>query len=365
MYTGNVTDKQSISVIVMYITGTSSLVIFALEAKKDLWLGILICYAMTVLMSLMIGRIKRLFPDMDIFQIFEVCFGKIISKLINAVYIISAFYVVVLINTFLIHFIRITALPTTPNPFLAVFITFICIWMVKEGVELISRFSAMFLLPTLISIILLVVMLIPQMNFGNLLPAFQEGIFDILYGSLSAFIFPLGEIVVFSAFFQKFSTPKASYKVFLTGSAIGALVVFSISVSNVMVLGINLASDVYYPTYLSASRISVGTYLHGLELILSIVFILGAFVKSAVYFSVCCKAIARSFGLDSDYKFIVTPVGLLLYCSSLFFYKGAPDYTEWLKKALVPYSIPYIIIIPIITFIVVEFRKKKFSQLRQ
>lgn len=359
MNNDKVTDKQSIAVIIMYITGTSSLVIFALEAKKDLWISILICYVMTILMALIIGRIKYIFPDLDIFEIFEKCYGKIISKIIHLIYFISAFYIVVLINTFLIHFINLTALPTTPKIALAIPITIICIWMVKEGVELISRFAAIFLILTLLSIFVLIILLIPHMDFGNLLPAFQQSPLVILHGSLSAFIFPLGELVVFSAFFKRFSEPKASYKVLLIGSTIGAMVVFAISVSNVMVLGINLASDVYYPTYVSASRIMIGNYFHGLEIILSIVFILGAFVKTNVYFSVCCKAVARTFGFQEDYRFIITPLGLLLLCASLFFYEGPLDYSQWLKTDLVPYSIPYIIIIPIVTLIVAEFKKKK------
>lgn len=359
MYKERVTDKQSIAVIVLYIIGTSSLVIFALEAKKDLWLSIFICYLMTVLMALMIGRLKYLFPEMDIFQIFEKCFGKLLSKAINAVYMISAFYVVVLINTFLIHFIQVAALPNTPKVVLNIFITLICIWMVKGGLELISGFATLLLLPTLLSIAVLIIGLMPQINFGNLLPAFQESIGHILYGALSTFIFPLGEIVIFAAFFKKFSTKKSSYNVLLIGSTIGALVVFAISVANVLVLGINLASDVYYPTFISASRIMIGTYLHGFELVLSIVFIFGAFVKTNVYFVVCCKAVARTFGFQDNYRFIVTPIGLLIFCASLFFYEGPLDYTPWLKKNLLPYSIPYLIIIPIITFMIAEFRKKK------
>jgi spore germination protein KB len=355
----NITDKQIISVIVLYIVGTSSLDIFALEAKKDLWLSIVICYFFTVLMALMIAKIKCLFPQLDIFQIFEKCFGKALSKVINAVYIISAFYVVVLINTFLVHFIRVTALPNTPKVVLDIFVTFICIWMVKSGAESICSFATMFFLPTLFMITVMIIARFPQMDLGNLLPAFQESVGHILHGALSAFIFPLGEIVVFTGFFKKFSTPKAAYKVLLIGTTIGAIVVFIISVSNVLVLGINLASDVYYPTYISAARIMIGTYVHGFELILSIVFILGAFVKTSVYFSVCCKALARTFGFQDNYRFIVTPIGLLIFGASLFFFEGPLDYTSWLKADLVPYSIPYIIIIPIITFIVAEIRTKK------
>ncbi len=355
----HITDKQSIALIVLYIIGTSSLVIMALEAKKDLWLSILICYLMAMLMGLMIARLKSLFPDLDLFQIFEKCFGKVLSKAVHIVYVLSAFYVVVLINTFLIHFIRATALPNTPKVVLDILITFICIWMTKGGVQLISNFATLFLGPSLLSIAIMITALVPQMNFNNLLPAFQESLGHILYGSLSTFIFPLGEIIIFVAFFQKFSTPAAAYKVLLIGPSIGALVVLVISVSNVLVLGINLASDVYYPTYISASRIMIGAYLHGLELILSIVYILGAFVKTNVYFSVCCKALARTFGFRDDYRFIVTPVGLLAFCAALFFYESPLDYTLWLKKDLVPYSIPYLIIIPVLTFLVAEFRKKK------
>jgi spore germination protein KB len=355
----NVADRQSIALIVMYIIGTSSLVIMALEAKKDLWLAILICYVMTVLMAMMIARIKYLFPELDIFQIFEQCFGKIPAMAINIIYVTSSFLVVVLINAFLIDFIRVTALPNTSEALLDVFITFIGIWMVKGGVKVICRLATFFLLPTLLSIAVLFIALIPQMNLTNLLPPFQEGIGHILYGALSTFIFPLGEIVEFAAFFQKFDSPKSAYKVLLIGPAIGALVVLGISVSNVLVLGVNLASDIYYPTYISAARIMIGSYLHGFELVLSIAFILGALVKSSVYFSVCCKGLARTFGCQDDYGFLATPIGLLIFCASLFFFEGPLDYTQWLKKNLVPYSVPYIIIIPIITFMVAEFRKKR------
>lgn len=357
MGTDSTTDKQSISVIVMYIIGTSSLVIFALDSKKDLWISILICYVITIFMSLIVGRLKQLLPDKDFFQIIQQCYGKIFSKIVLVIYFVSAFYIVVLINTFLIHFIRLTSLPHTPKIALAIPITIICLWMVKGGVELISRFATLFIIPVLLFIIILIVMVVPQMNFDNLKPAFQEKPSTIFHGSLSTFIFPLGELVVFSAFFKRFSKPKASYKVLLIGSTIGTIVVFIISVTDVLVLGIDLASSVYYPTYVVASRITIGDFIHGIEIIICIVFIVGAFVKTNVYFTICCKAVARTFGFNDDYKFITTPIGLLLLSASIFFYAGPLDYTPWLKRNLVLYSIPYIIIFPILTLIIAEIKK--------
>jgi spore germination protein KB len=361
LYQDTINDKQKIAVIVLYIIGTSSLVIFSLEAKKDLWLSILICYLMSVLMALMIARIKYLFPEQDLFQIFEKCFGKALSKVMDGVYILSAFYVVVLINAFLIHFIRVTALPNTPKVFLDIFVTFICIWMVKGGVELICNFATFFLVPALLSIVIMIIALFPQMHLGNLLPPFQESAGHIFHGALSNYVFPLGEAAIYAAFFKRFNTPKSSYKVLLTGVTIGALLVFAISVSTVLVLGVNLASDVYYPTYVSAARIMIGTYVHGFELVLSVVFILGAFVKTNVYFTVCCKAIARTFGFQEDYQFLITPVGLLIFGASLFFFEGPLDYTAWLKTNWVGYAFPYTFIVPTLTYIVVEVRKNKIG----
>ncbi len=361
MHKESVGDKQCIAVIVLYIVGTSSLVIFSLEAKKDLWVGILICYLMTMVMGLLIARVKTLFPDLDIFQVFELCFGKVLAKLINVVYILSCFYVSVLINTFLIQFIKTTALPDTPKVVLDIFITLICIWMVKGGVGLISNFATFFLIPTLLSIGMLIIGLFPMMNLDNLLPPFHEKLGAILYGALSTFIFPLGEIVIFSGFFKTFRSAKSPYRVLLIGPSIGALGVLTISVSSVLVLGIKLASDVYYPTYIAASLIMLGTYLHGFELMLSTVFIVGAFVKTNVYFTVCCKALARTFGFQDNYQFLITPIGLSLFAASLFFFDGPLDYTQWLKQDLVPYSIPYLMVIPIITYGVAEFRKRKLA----
>lgn len=172
-------------------------------------------------------------------------------------------------------------------------------------------------------------------------------------------MYPLGETITFAVVFSNFKERNSPYKVYILGILIGGLMLLIISATNILVLGVNIASIYFHPTYITMSRITFGSTIQRVESIMSIAYILGAFIKISIYLLVTTKAITKIFNFE-DYRFLVINAALFMLILSHFLFGGVSELWEY---TLVWYyfAILFQIIFPILLFIVAEFRKKQLK----
>lgn len=200
-----ISDTHGICLMTMFIIGTSSMQVSGLASEQDLWLSIVISILMAVPLMFVYSRLYELFPGKNILDVAEICFGKFIGKILIALF---AFYMIE--ETFEIlrnaaQFIYTVGLIETPLIIPTIFITLLCIFIVKEGIEVMSRFSKIFL-PILIGFILLFCLSsIPNMDLNNIYPILSNGIKPILKGSFQTFVFPFAQTVGFTIVFSSLS----------------------------------------------------------------------------------------------------------------------------------------------------------------
>lgn len=356
-----ISDKQGIIIIIMHMIGTSSIFMTALAAKKDLWLAILIALFMALIMSFILARIKTIFLKEDLFQILDICFGKFIGKIISILFTLYLFHTGILILMNITQFIKITALFETPEIIIRIVLSIVCIWIVKEGIEVIGRFSQSFFIPVISFILVFVLLSVAKMNTDNIMPILSEGIKPIANGVFYVFSFPLGELGIYTIIFYRLKQRSSFYRVYMLGVLIGGIILLTISLTNLLVLGINTATSVYYQTHLAASIIDIGGFLQRIEAVIVIVFILAAFIKNSIYLLAACKGTAKIFG-NSDYRFIVTPIALLMLNLSYFMFDSLMSYMEWDKDVWPYYAFPFQVILPIVIWIVAEIKNKQIKR---
>lgn len=353
-----ISDKQGIAIVAIFIAGTSSILSLGLEAKKDVWLAIILSIVMGIVVSLIFIRLHLMFPDKNLFDICEICFGKFIGNIFILLFTWFAFEEAtqVLVNNS--QFIRDTALPETPMLMPRILLLILCVWAVKEGIEVIGRWSSFFIVPFIVFVFLVVVLLVPKMDINNILPILDKGIKPVLKGAYSSFTFPFGQIVMLSMIFSRFKTKKSYYNVYILGLLIGGICAFLLSLSTVLVVIPAEALQKYYSAYNTAAKIDMSDFIQRLEIISSLVFVIGSFVKISIVLLATCLGISKVFNF-SDYRFIVIPICLLVLNFSYIQFSSRMDFVDWNASGWLYYSFLFEVILPIIVLIAAEVRKKR------
>ncbi len=196
------------------------------------------------------------------------------------------------------------------------------------------------------------------MNIDNIKPIYSEGsrpVFKAAFGLLS---FPFGQLVAsFAIAFSNFKHKHSSYKIYITGLLMGAFLLLINSLNTLLVLGIHIASNLHYLSYIAVSRINIGNFVKRAEVIIAISFILGGFVKISILLCTC-KGIAKIFNF-SDYKFIVIPITLLAINLSYFQYDSILSYSEFTIDIWPYFIFPFQTFLPIIIWITAEIKKNR------
>lgn len=353
-----ISNKQGIYLIIILILGSSSILVMGSQAKKDAWLAVILGIIFTLPMVFLYARLHIIFPGKDLYDILEFCFGKYIGKLICLLYIWFTLHQAALITTNASIFINTVSLLETPIIILIIMISIMGIWVVREGIEVMGKWVQFFLPIMVILLGILVLLAIPKMKIINIMPVLERGIKPIISGAISSMAFPFAETYVFIIVLTNFEDKKSSYKVYIKGLLAGGIIMLAISLTNLLVLGGNTVSMVYYPTYLTAGRVDLFDIIQKIEVVVALVLVLGAFLKISIFLLAACKGITKLFEFR-DYRFIVLPMGLILISLSFIHVESTMKVIDAAYKLWPIYSSSFQIVIPIIIWITAEVKKNK------
>ena len=355
-----ISDKQGICLVTMFILGSTLLLgTGGGIAKKDAWLAIIAGMVYAAPALYIYSRLLSKFHGRDLFDILELVFGKHLGKIISLLYIWFSFHLGALVERNFSDFTETAVYPDTPVAFPLIFFILLFIWGVKLGIENLGRWSEFYILIVLLLIVTVTITLsLPQLNFNNIRPVFYNGIKPILHSAFLVFSFPFAETVVFMMVFSSLKTKKSSYKVYFTGLIFGSIIVLLVSFRNILIVGADSIARDYFPSYVAVSAIKVGDFIQRLELAVSTVLLLNVFIKVSICLLAVCKGLEKVFELD-DYRFLVTPMALLMASLSIIVYPNIMESVKWAFKIWPYYAFFFQAILPLIIFIVAEIKFRK------
>lgn len=357
-----ISDKQGISLIIMFLIGTTTLSVFGTDAKESFWIPIILALFMEFLIVLIFIRFNYIFPNKDLFDIIEICFGKYIGKVImvSFIYFLLEDTLLIVINFGMI--ISITTLTETPEMIIRISIMILCSLAIKKGIEVMGRWAEYIFIIFIISILISILLSIPNMNIDKILPILDIDLKSVLKGTFKTFTFPFGEIIAFTMAFSGFKTKKSSSRIYIIGLLIGGIILLITSFTNILVLGINMSSNYYYPAYATFTKIHIGNFIQRIEVLLAVIFVLGSFVKISVCFLATIRGIAKIFKFN-DYRFLITPIALIILNISHFYTEGIMEFWKYIDEIWSYYALLFEMIFPIIFIIIAEIKKKKWSEI--
>jgi spore germination protein KB len=355
-----ISNKQGIALIFLFILDSSIILPIGAEAGKDVWIMLLLTILITIPVILMYIKILPEGQDRDFFDIINITFGKTFGKILSLLLIWFSFHLAAITLRDFSEFIITVTLPNTPKVIIIFMPTLLCLWFAKEGIEVIGRFSELWLNIFPVIIITMIILLIPVMDIRKLQPAMEKGIIPILDGTFSAFTFPFGETVVFIMLLSSAQSKKDAAKVYLIGLLFAGSLLIMTKTTEMLVLGERVYLSIYFPAYSTVARIKIGDFLQRLEIIVGLLFTVASIVKVALCLLASCKGLAKIFEQE-DYRFIVTPMALLMFCLANILYENIMELVGWTSQVWRYYALPFQIGIPLLISIGMRIRRKKLK----
>ncbi len=350
-----ISNKQGIALIVLFINGEASIYIEGIIAKSDIWLAVLLGVVMAIPVILMFARLLSLFPEKNIFDIMEVCLGKVLGKVFIFMFTWFCFHAIAITLEDWGFFVRSSVLPETPGWFIIIIFVLVCAYGVRHGIEVLGRWSEIFIAITIFVVVTVFLMLIPKCEWSYLSPVLYEGMKPVMKGAFLTFVFPMTYLVGFLSVFSLSKEKNSSYKIFFYGLFIGSAMLFVIYIGVILVLGPYNASSIYYPTYAKVSMINIGNFLQRLDILAAVVYVSGLFVQTSVFLLGSCKGFARLFAFP-DYRFIVLPITFLAATLAIYEPGSIMHYFEFGTGVWPYYVLPFETVLPLFVWIIAEVR---------
>lgn len=353
-----ISDKQAISLMILFVWGSTLVIGTAGEAKRDMWIAMLLGTLLASGMAFIYCKILSSFPGSDVFDINKLVFGNFIGNIINVMYIFYAYTLGALVLNNFAEFISSVGLPDTPKVAAVFPIVLLSLWSVKSGMETLGRWAEFFVVLLFIIIVIPTTLGIPQMELSRLRPVMAEGITPVIKGTIQAFSFPFAETVIFLMVFSCLKNKKSIYKSYFIGLCLGGLVFAVLAARNVLIVGSELLSRNYFPSYITIARINVADFVQRIETLNTVSFLIAGFVKISLCLMAASNGLAKIFKFKS-HNILVTPVALTMFTASFKAYESIAETVTWVKEVYSPYAAIFQVILPILTLFGVIISKKQ------
>lgn len=350
----SINQRQAVSMIGLFVVGSSLVFGLSRNSKQDSWMAILIALAAIMPIIYIYARLLARFPGKGLFDICIEVFGKVIGKIFIALLVWYAFHLGSLVMRNFSEFIQVTAFNQMPQTISLLAIAILAIWVGRRGVEVLGRWCSI-VLPVLIIIVsITVLLLIKDMHLSNLLPV-GENLATIPKDSFTDFSFPFAETVLFLCVLNTLKSDSKPGKAWVYGVLIGgAVLLFGSFFRNALVLGFPLLGDATFPSQVTVSVIIAGNFISRIENVVGANLLMAGFVKISICLIAAAKGTARLFEAD-DYRPYVAPLGLAMVALASIVYTNIMQMFAFLGVYKF-YAFPFQVIIPLLLCITAEIK---------
>ena len=346
--------RQAVAAGSIFIFGSSAIMGASPVAKQDSWLSLLLSILFALPVFLMYARIVQLFPGKNLFDMLELLFGSVGGRLISVLFIFYCLHLCALVFKNFAEFISVCVMPETPELVILVSMMLVVCYMARCGMGAMGKWSV-FMLPLVIIVLLFTFLFaVNKIDFNRLLPIMSHDLGTISAGAYKLLAFPFAELVIYLGLASHIRRGTSPYKLFLYVLLISGILLLGATLRNLLILGAAVVEAEYFPSYTAAKVINIADLIARLEATISMNFIIGGIVKSALCLLAAAKGIAHLLNVRS-YKQFLFPMGLLAIalCTTLF--KGITEMMEFIDFYQF-YAVPFQLAIPLLIWLTAEIK---------
>ncbi|GBF35114.1 spore germination protein GerKB [Desulfocucumis palustris] len=353
---GKISGRQAAFLIISTILPTSIMLLPGIiyqEAAQDSWMSIILVTFFGMAAGLVIAALGMRFPDKTIVQYAGLLTGRVLGKAIGLLYIVFFIY----INTFVIRqfgeLLVTMFMPETPLLVFLIGLMMASAYSIRCGLEVLARVNEI-VLPVVLGLLLLIVLLIiPEMQAQKLTPVLEKGIVPVLRGIYYPALF-FAETAVMLMIIPFLNRPRKAGGIILKGIVTVGLFQLLTMLATIMVFGPRTAR-IQFPVLILARQISIAELIERAEPFVMLIWVLGGFVKVAVFYYCAVLGTAQLLNLK-DYKSLVLPTGVLLTVLSVLLWGDVLELTRQITKLLPPVFIPIEAGLPLLLLVLARLR---------
>lgn len=356
-------DKSKISatrfmfIIAVFLQSSSFLPSFNISViNHESWLTVVFAIIICIPLIYLFRTIMVMFPNKNLIQILRLVFGKVVGN-IFAVLFLWFFITLTALNLGdFVDFSKLTVMYETPKIVLVVVVTVFCVYSVRNGFSVVSRYSGMFAFIKIGLVATSILLLFDQINLDNILPLFSFNVIKYVQSTHIAATIPIGELVILLMVTPNVHLPKKqATKIWFMGYALGVVVSLISLLRDTMVLGNTL--DLFsLPALISYRLIHLGTVISRLEILFASGLIILLYFKVSLLLYITTIAVAEFFNLK-DYKHLTLNLGILVVVYGLTLYPNSAVHVKNGANATPTMWTLFEIIIPLLILIVATARK--------
>ncbi|CQR46972.1 Spore germination protein YndE [Paraliobacillus sp. PM-2] len=324
-------------------------------AMNDLWVSPLWASLSGFLTVYIVYHLHTLYPKQNIIQCSEQIIGRIPGKILGLFYL---FYLLIATGDIMRgygEFIVGALLPKTPLFIVIITMILVSGFAVRGGVEVIGRTAQIFVPIFIISLILLLLFLLPELELSYIFPLFENGIKPSIMGASSPQAW-FGEFFLISFLLPFLSDIKKGRK----WSMISVFaVMITMVITNLVILFLfgRTITNYIYPLMSAARYISIADFFEHIESVVTAMWVAGQFIKTAVFYYATVLTTAQILDLSS-YGPIVFPIGIFIVLISLWGWSSFSDYSDWSANISPFYALFMQTILSLLLLVIGIVRKK-------
>ncbi|GGI45378.1 germination protein [Paenibacillus marchantiophytorum] len=360
---GKIGVHQFTILTILFTVGSSILIApsgLAYDAKQDAWIAALLGLLVGLLLVVLLYSLGGRFPGKTLVTYCEELMGTWLGKGVGFLYFCFFFILAALVLRNLGDFITTQVLVDTPLQFTHIFFLSIVILGIRNGLETFTRTSEIFLPWVLLFFFLMFIFLPTQVDVKFMQPIMGYGLKPIVRASVSLIGTPYLELVVFLMIIPFINSTKKLGKSFLVGVSIGGVLLILISLFSILVLGDKLTSVQMYPSYSLAKKISIGSFLERLEVIMAGIWFITIYFKLTICFYAATLTFGEVFRMK-EIRQLYLPLGMILIVLSIVSYPDVAYFMRFATKIWLFYSATFGFVIPLILLVIAMLRKRKYK----
>lgn len=349
--------RNAMMILLIVALGDIMILGFPNDVNQDIWIAILFATVCALPLALLYGRLVKLMPGMDLYDMAEVVYGRVGGVILSVLFALYCTHLAALILGNYVEFIRLTSLFHTPFVVITLAIFFAGLYLANSGIETLGKWCGIMMLLAGGILLFYSFFSVGQMNLSHLQPVMEHSFADIGKVSLKTVVLPFGEMVVFLGLAGTLKRDAKPCRLFCATFVLLGVILALIALRTILVLGVGFHRTVYFPAYKAASLLRAGHILERIESLLALFYILAGISKMATCVIGAARGATKIFRLPT-YRAMIVPVGLLAASLAPSLFHGI----ERMFDSIIPYrfyALLFQLIIPLAIWLPAEIRAKK------
>ena len=314
---GKIDSWQAVFLNVIMVSATALLgapAIMAAQAGHDGWLSALLATMLGLPIAWITVKLNSLYPGQTLIQYLEDILGRWPGKALGLLYLLYFTHITSIMVREYGSFLVDVFLIGTPITVVNAIGLIISAYTIKLGLEVLARSNQFFFPWVIVSLVVTLLLVIPEMDLTRMQPVLEAGGLEIFKGSLAPLAWH-GEIIAFAMVIPFLAKPGEAGKIVIRTFIFLGLIFFLLVAAGLAVFGPGLA-NMNYPILNVARVISLARTIERPEPLIIMAWVTGGLFKVTFFYYIIVLGSAQLLQLKS-YRPLVLPVGAILAALSI------------------------------------------------